>query len=145
MPVRARFTLLVIGGLLAAPHPAASAGAYKVVVNAARAESTMTRRQVADYFLRRNSQWGDGTQVLVADLSTTSPARAAFSRDVMGQDVDFVIRYWQQQISSSRGFPPIVKSEKDVIAFVAGTVNGIGYVSGETPLPSGLKAVQLAP
>jgi ABC-type phosphate transport system substrate-binding protein len=143
---RTRMVLFVAAVLLASPHASrAASGSYKVVVNAARAESILTRRQVADIFLRRNGQWGDGSQVLVADLSTTSPVRAAFSRDVMGQVVDVEVRYWQQQMMSSRGFPPIVKSEKDVLSFVGTTAGAIGYVSGDTPLPPGLKAVQIAP
>lgn len=132
--------LLVVGHL-----PAQEAPSFKVIVNASNPVSTISVKQVAKFFLKKESRWGNGTEVLPIDLTVESPAREGFSLAVLGKPTPAVKSYWQQMIFSGRGTPPMETStEADVVAFVGSIAGAIGYVSGETPLPPGVKAIALA-
>ena len=52
-------------------------GRFTLVVNASR-PAALSRKQVADFFLKRASNWPDGTAVAPIDLSVASPTRAGF-------------------------------------------------------------------
>jgi ABC-type phosphate transport system substrate-binding protein len=111
---------------------AAAADSYKVVVNSANPVASLDRREVSALFLRRASQWHDGTPVLPVD-GPDSPARESFSKDVHGRKTSAVRSHWLQVIFSGRGLPPPEKaSDKDVIAYVKAQPGAIGYVSAST-------------
>jgi ABC-type phosphate transport system substrate-binding protein len=117
-------------------------GRFILVVNAAR-PTTLKRRQIADFFLKRTSSWPDGTQVAPVDLSVASPVRAAFSQQVLGQPTEAIVHYWQQQMYSGRLTPPLVKPEDGVLSLVKSTPGGIGYVGEGTTLPDGVKSLAI--
>jgi ABC-type phosphate transport system substrate-binding protein len=132
--------LLQLTGDVRAVEPSSG---FTLVVNASR-PAALSRRQVADYFLKRVSNWPDGTLVAPIDLSVASPTRAAFSKSVMGQPTEGVVRYWQQTMHSGRLTPPLVKPEEGVLALVRATPGGIGYVTEGATLPEGVKTVTIA-
>ncbi len=115
---------------------------YSVVVNASR-PATLKRRQVADLFLKPAPRWPDGTPVTVVDLSVNDVTRAAFSKGVLEQTTASVVHHWQRQMLTGRIVPPLVKSEEALLAVVAATPGGIGYVSPGAALPAGVKTVTL--
>jgi ABC-type phosphate transport system substrate-binding protein len=121
---------------------AVEAGRFVLVVNGSR-PTTLTRRQVADFFLKRASTWPDGTAAAPIDLSVASPTRQAFSRKVLGQPTEGIVHYWQQQMQSGRLTPPFVKPEDGVLSLVKATPGAIGYVAEGTALPDGVKTVTL--
>jgi hypothetical protein len=119
-------------------------GGFTLVVNASRPGS-LSRKQVSDFFLKRVSNWPDGTLVAPIDLSVASPTRAAFSKRVIGQPTEGVVRYWQQTMHSGlRVTPPLVKPEDGVLSLVKTMPGGIGYVSEGAALPEGVKTVTMA-
>lgn len=128
--------------LLAADVRAVEPGRFTLVVNASR-PIALSRKQVADFFLKRVLNWPDGTLVAPIDLSVASPTRAAFSAKVIGQPTEGVVRYWQQTMHSGRLTPPLVKAEDGVLALVQSTPGGIGYVSEGAALPNGVKTATI--
>jgi ABC-type phosphate transport system substrate-binding protein len=126
----------------AAPVVAPDTSRFAVVVNASR-PATLRRRQVAELFLKRAPRWPDGTRVEAVDLSVNDSTRAAFSKAVLEQSTAGVVHYWQQQMLTGRIVPPLVKSEEGLLAFVAATPGGIGYVGSGATLPEGVKVVKL--
>jgi len=103
---------------------------YKIIVNSANPESSMTRSEVSRLFLKKRTTWPDGTRVLPVDLSRTSDTRRAFSEDVHGKNPDAVAAYWQTLVFSGRDLPPAVKaSDADVLNLVRTERGAIGYVS----------------
>jgi ABC-type phosphate transport system substrate-binding protein len=77
------------------------------------------------------------------DQSGTSPVRSAFSEAVLGMPVATAVQYWQKQMFAANPLrPPAVRgSDAEVIAFVAKTQGGVGYVSKAAVLPPEVKAV----
>jgi hypothetical protein len=131
--------------LMVASHlPAQETPSFKVIVHASNPVSTLNVKQVAQFFLKKESRWSHGVEALPIDLTADSPARESFSLVVLGKPTPAVKSYWQQMIFSGRGTPPMETStEADVMAFVGATAGAIGYVSGETPLGPGVKSVAL--
>jgi ABC-type phosphate transport system substrate-binding protein len=118
--------------------------AFKIIVNTANPESTITMEQLSALFLKNASRWSNGAVVLPVDQSVTAPARVAFSRDVFGQDVLMIQTYWQGEIAARRpGPPPVKASDQDVMAYVETNAGAIGYVSQAATLQPGLKLLKV--
>ncbi len=138
-----RLVSLLALGLAAGPTLAQSA-AYRVVVNATNATSTLPRAELARLFLKKSSAWPDGRGAQPVDLGENSPARRAFSKAVLDRDVPAVRAYWQQQIFSGRGVPPPEKtSDADVLAYVRANPGAVGYVSTGADLGASVKELRV--
>jgi len=129
--------------LVSADVRAVEPGRFTLVVNASR-PAALSRKQVSDFFLKRVSSWPDGTLVAPIDLSVASPTRGSFSKAVIGQPTEGVVRYWQQTMHAGlRVTPPLVKPEDGVLSLVQSTAGGIGYVTEGAALPEGVKAATI--
>src|SRR5262245_38679713 len=125
---------LAVAAIAVTDQKAATAEGYKVVVNTANTTASLKRGDVADMFLGKTSKWPDGGKVVPVDQSAVSPVRAAFTKQVLGKNVDGVVNYWQQAVFSGRGVPPKAKgSDQEVVDFVSANAGAVGYVSAETP------------
>ena len=121
--------------------PADEQGAFKVIVNPSVAGEKIPRDVVAQIYLGKVARWADGRHIVVADLSSTSGVRAAFSSAVLRMPVEEVKNYWLRSASAARRPPTIRASDQEMIAFVAAESGAIGYVSGPAPLPPTVRAV----
>lgn len=118
---------------------------YQVIVNAGNPVSELPASEVDKLFQRRRSSWDHGGSVVPIDLPEDSPVRSAFSQDVYGKSVAAIKAYWQRQIFSGRGVPPVVKAnDAEVIAMVQSDPGAIGYVSSGARLGTGVKALRIA-
>ena len=140
-------TILTIAVCLAALLGAAPAQAqgYRVIVNTANSTSRLTKDQLERVYLKKTTTWTNGSSVAVVDQAARSKVREQFSMSVLGRDVATMKNYWQQSLFSGRGVPPIEQaSDAQVIAFVQANPSAIGYVAEGTPLPDGVKTVEIA-
>jgi ABC-type phosphate transport system substrate-binding protein len=126
-----RRTLLLLGAAwVLAPLGLAQDAGYKVIANTAVAEDSLGKKDLSRVFLKKTTKWGDGTSMLPVDLDDSTPVRAAFSRDVHRKGVGAIAAYWQRQIFSGRGVPPVVKkTDAEVLDYVRSNPGAIGYVS----------------
>jgi ABC-type phosphate transport system substrate-binding protein len=122
---------IVLALLVAASwHTAAMAAGYKVIVNNANDVSSLAKKDLVQYFLKKNTKWGNGTPVVAVDQTEKSAARERFTLEVHGKSVSALKSYWQQQIFSGRDVPPVEKStDAQVVAFVRQNPGAIGYVA----------------
>jgi hypothetical protein len=115
---------------------------YKVVVNAANPSSSLTVDQLARFFQKRITRWENGQTVLPIDLREGSRVRERFTQDVFGRSVSAIKGYWQREIFSGRGVPPVeVASPQEVLAYVGANVNAVGYVPTDARTGSAIKVV----
>jgi ABC-type phosphate transport system substrate-binding protein len=134
---------LAAGALAGAPR-AAAAQDYVVIVNASNSATALPRNEVAALFLKQVTSWPDGSPVVVVDQPERSPARAAFSRSVLGRPARAISSYWQQQVFNGRDVPPTQRtSDADVVAFVKSNPDAIGYVSRAASLDTSVRAVKV--
>jgi ABC-type phosphate transport system substrate-binding protein len=123
---------------------AAQSAEVKLIVNAANPGGAITRKDVADIFMKRATRWSFGAPAEPVDQSLASPVRAAFCRQVLNEVLPAIQKYWQQQISSGRSTPPPVKAgDEEVIAFVSVAPGAVGYVSASTALPDTVKVLRV--
>jgi ABC-type phosphate transport system substrate-binding protein len=131
---------LAAAGVLAAATLAAADG-FQVIVNDANTTGTLTKAQVTNVFLKKTPRWPNGVSAVPIDQVDSSPARAAFSKDILGKSVAAVASYWQQQIFSGREVPPPQKSgDAAVVDFVKTNPGAVGYVAAGSP-PLGVRVV----
>ena len=131
-------------GLLAGPQPAAAQSAYVVIVNDGNATRTVSRDDLSQIFLKRRTAFPSGMSAVPVDQAGASPVRETFSEAVHGRSTSAVQAYWQRQIFSGQGVPPVEESSDDaVISFVRGNINAVGYVSRGAALGDGVHAVQI--
>jgi ABC-type phosphate transport system substrate-binding protein len=132
----------LLGAAIAVPATTAAEG-YKLIVHSSNPTTSLSREQVARYFLRKVAVWPAKNGVTPVDLDKDSATRAAFSREVLRKSVAEVTSYWQQQIFSGRTLPPLVKrSAAEVVAFVESNEGAIGYVA-ESAAVGNAKVVQV--
>ena len=119
---------------------------FTVIVNEANGVSAMSAADLSKVFFKKVTRWstGGGLDAVPVDLPEGAPAREAFNAAVHGKTLGAVRAYWQQQIFSGRGVPPVEKATDEmVIAFVRATPGAVGYVSAATPLGAGVKRLQV--
>jgi ABC-type phosphate transport system substrate-binding protein len=116
---------------------------YVVIVHPNNPNAALSRRFVADAFLKKVTRWPDGSVIKPVDLPPDSNARAHFSDEVLSRSVSAVKSYWQQIIFSGRDVPPPeLANDEDVVKYVAQNGGAIGYVSGATAL-NGVKTLRV--
>lgn len=127
--MRARFLSLLL--LAAAPSALAESPGFKVVVHPSNPATSVTRRQLSDMFLKKVTQWRDGSTVEPVEPPERSRAKAYFLSDVMNGRSAFALRtFWQKRVFAGRDTPPVEKaSDEEVVAFVRGTPGAVGYVA----------------
>lgn len=139
-----RRLLAILPLLLALPAASAFAAEppYLVVVHPAVQVSELSRVELSRYFLKKSTQWPDGSAV--RPVEPLDPRlRQAFARQVHERSVAAIAAYWNALIFSGRELPPLEKSaDADVIAYVRATPGAIGYVSAGTDT-AGVKVVAL--
>jgi ABC-type phosphate transport system substrate-binding protein len=141
-------TLLLV--LIAAAQSAAvrrdapsSSPAFRVIVNPQNPTDAAEKKFLTDLFLKKLSHWSGLEPVRPVDLRPDSPARRAFTEQVLRRSVADVKHYWQQRVFSGRDVPPPeLDSDAGVVAYVLKYQGAVGYVSGTGDL-RGAKVLQV--
>lgn len=144
-----RITTIILGvGLLLGPNLTAESDAttsgFKVIVNESNPTTAMRAEELSRLFLSTSPEWTDGRQARPVDLTSDLPVRESFSTGVHGRNVTAIKSYWQKMIFSGKGAPPPeLEAEGDVLRFLAANPSGVGYISSDTPLPAGIRVIQI--
>lgn len=103
---------------------------FVIIVNPDNPISSLTKVQVADFFLKKTTKWEHGLDVKPVDQAKASPVRAAFSHEVHRKSVEAIDAFWNHKLFSGRDTPPIQQSsDRDIIAYVKANAGSIGYIS----------------
>ncbi len=124
--------------------PAAAAGrGFQVIVHPSNPAASVTRGELADVYLKKQTAWPDGSAIEPVEPPEASLTRTYFLSDVMNGRSALALRaFWQKKASSGRS-PPVGKaSEDEVVAFVKSTPGAIGYVAPGTAVV-GVKVVEV--
>jgi ABC-type phosphate transport system substrate-binding protein len=117
------------------------AQSFKVIVNQSNTVSSLTAKEISDYFLKKETKWTNGDAVVPVDLSAKSSVREDFSSNIHGKSVSAIKSYWQQYVFAGKGTPPIEKNtDAEVVDFVKRNTGAIGYVSANADV-SGVKVL----
>jgi ABC-type phosphate transport system substrate-binding protein len=115
---------------------------FTVIVNENNPVNEFTREELSRMFLKKVTTWRTKRPVMPVDLKEGIKTRELFTRTIHRREVTSVASYWQQQIFAGRAVPPSQRaSDADVMSYVAGNPDAIGYVASGTQLAAGVKAV----
>ena len=130
--------------LVGASRVEAQARNFVVVVHESNPVTSVRGDELSKMFLKKITVWRTKQPVVVVDQLETTKVRQEFCRDVHHRDLQSVQGYWQTQIFSGRGVPPQQRaSDGEVLSFVAGNPNAVGYVSSTATLPAGVKVLAI--
>ena len=128
---------LVAATILAASMPALAE--VVVVVNPKAAEASMTKDQVAQFFL------GKSTSMTPIDQPDNAPARAEFYKKVADKDAAQAKALWSKLVFTGKAtMPKEVADNAAVKAAVAANPKAIGYID-KSAVDATVKVVFTAP
>jgi len=134
--------LLVTG--LPAHSASRSEQPFKIIVNSSNPAMTVSTEEASSLFLKKTSAWPNGVWVEPVDLHRSSDVREGFTRAVHRKSVAAVRSYWQRAVFSGLATPaPTLKTDAEVVEFVARRAGAIGYVSEGASLQVGVRVVEL--
>jgi ABC-type phosphate transport system substrate-binding protein len=142
MTLFATLCALLVG--LANPAPQQTTE-FVIIVNTANQITTVSRELASRLFLKREARWPGGGDVQPIDLEKGSRVREVFTRVIHRRSLKAVESYWQQEIFSGGELPPPERTHAQVVQYVRDNAGAIGYVPSDTPLPSGVRVLRLAP
>lgn len=118
---------------------------FVVIVHADNPATSVDQDRLSKMFLKKIKRWEDGDASVVAfDQMESSDVRESFTRSVHGKSISAIKSFWQRMIFSGRDVPPDeFESDAEVISAVAGDVGGVGYVSADAELTSGVKTLDV--
>ena len=139
-----RARLLVIAALLlSAPPSRAEEPGYQVIVHPSSAVESLSRRELADLFLKKTTAWPGGSAVHPVEPPSDGEVRGRFATHAMGKSPAALKTYWNKLIFAGREVPPVEKrSDEEVVAYVRSTPGAVGYVAAESAV-AGVKVVKV--
>jgi len=127
----------------AEPDPAVPPPPLRVIVHAENPAASLSREEVAAFFLLADAQWADGTLAEPVHQLAASPIRAAFSEAAHGKSAAAVRRHLAKAQVRARTPPPELDGDRAVVDWVRSRRGAVGYVSLKAPLPSGVKTLEI--
>jgi ABC-type phosphate transport system substrate-binding protein len=121
--------LLAIWLFAAGAGGAETPGDFVLVVNADNDVTTISRKDVELIFLNKQRRWPDGKSIGVV-INENPKIYESFSHTVLRRSSQQFLVFRKQMLFRGQGMPPpTLKTDKDVVAFVAEHVGSISYVS----------------
>ncbi len=118
---------------------------FKFIVNVQNSNTSLSKKQVSDLFLKRVTVWPDRTQVVPIMHTSRSPFFGKFVQSILGMNKTEYQRYWQRKVFSGKAKMPVEgNSLKEISDFVRSHPGAIGYVSKSYSV-SGVKELSVTP
>ena len=136
------FAMLSVVGLLWPRGSQAGPTDLLVIVNSQNSVTRLGASDLRPIFQTSKRKWDNGALVEPVNLPEKSAQRQLFDRAVLGFDPDTALRYWIDRKVRGEARPPKkLTSAAAVMAHVASTPGGIGYIPAEGSPGAGVKVV----
>lgn len=111
------------------------------IVNATSAIAGLSDDDLKDYYLGKKASWPDGSKVVVVVLND-GPSHDSLMKK-LGKSASQFTTGWKKLVFTGKGaMPEQVKTEDQLVAFVAKTPGAIGYVDS-AKAKEGVKSVSV--
>jgi hypothetical protein len=105
---------------------------FKVIVNPKNPISSISSEVLRNAFLKKEAAWSNGETIRPVDLPADSPVRERFARTALKKTPIQLRVYWNQQIFSGKGIPPLeAESIAKAISYVVANPGAVGYLPVE--------------
>jgi TonB family protein len=136
--------LPVMAGVVLFASVSALAGNVTIIANPSVKAEAISAREVKSVFLGERNSLRDGTHVEPV-LSKGGPAHEAFLKEYLGKNDDALQGYYRSLVFTGKGaMPKALRSDAEVVAYVAKTRGAIGYVSSTATL-DGVRTLAVYP
>jgi ABC-type phosphate transport system substrate-binding protein len=116
---------------------------FIVIVHQNNPVTAIDRDFLRDAYLKKATDWGNGDTIRPVDLSNRFGVRDVFTRDVLRKTPAQLRSYWNQQIFSGKGTPPVeADSIAEMIDYVVANAGALGYLPAGTA-PGRAKVVEV--
>lgn len=133
-----------IAGTAVAQRMSGADKEFVVIVGEASPLTTVSREQLSQIFLKKTRTLPGGREAMPVDIVGHAKARIAFSNVVHKRSLVAIQNFWNQQIFSGKEVPPPqMAREVDIVAFVRGNPDAVGYVSPAAELGAGVRVLRL--
>lgn len=106
----------------------ALASNIRIIANPSVPVESISAAEVKSVFLEERHSLRDGTHV--EPVLSGGPAQAAFAKEFLGHGGDTLQNYYRTLVFTGKGLmPKVLRSDEEVVAYVARTRGAIGYVS----------------
>lgn len=120
---------LVAGGIFMTTASAFVFADVAVVANKGITTDAISKKEAKKIFLGKTKSLG-GTSLMLADLPKGDKSRDEFYTNVVKKNGKKLKAYWAKIVFSGKGSPPkSLKSDEEMINWVASTPGGMGYVN----------------
>jgi ABC-type phosphate transport system substrate-binding protein len=131
MHLRSLTVVVLVLGMSSAPR--ADDAGFKIIVHPKNPITSIDRDLLRNAFLKKESVWKRGDTIRPIGVSSKSPTRDRFVRDVLKKTPAQLKTYWTQQIFSGKGVPPPeAETAADVVRYVLANPGAIGFVPADT-------------
>jgi ABC-type phosphate transport system substrate-binding protein len=139
-----RRTFIVTLAALAAPSwLRAGNDAYKVIVHPDSAVNSIDRGFLRRAYLKKSTEWRDGSVIHPVDLPRGAAARDRFTREVLKKSASQLRSYWNQQVFSGKAVPPHeADSVSAAVDYVLSNTGAVAYVPAGADI-AGARIVEL--
>jgi TonB family protein len=126
--------LLMVAAVVLFGSVHALAGNVRIIANPSVRAEAISASEIKSVFLGERNSLRDGTHVEPV-LSTGGPAHEVFLKEYLGKSDDALQNYYRTLVFTGKGsMPKALRSDAEVVAYVAKTRGAIGYVSSAATL-----------
>lgn len=124
--------------------PEYAAAEILIIANKSVTESSVSKLDVQMIFLGKKKSWDSGDKINPVMLKS-GETHEKFVNTYVQKTVESFASFWKHAILSGTGVPPkSFSSEEDLVKYVAGKENAVGYISSGTPYQdSGVKMLEI--
>jgi len=127
-----RYLTVVLVLALLFVSSAALAADYVVITNKSNPVTTLSAKDVKNYYLGKQTSWSDGSKVVVY-TQTSSPANEDFLKQMVRKSPQQYATYWKKSLFTGTGLPPKdFGSDDEVKKAVSAQPGAIGYISASS-------------
>jgi ABC-type phosphate transport system substrate-binding protein len=107
-----------------------------VIVNKSNRIASISMEDVKKIFLGKKKRFDSGEKIKATDYKKGKSVRMLFYKKVTNKAVKDIDSYWYRQVFTGKGIPPkAFSSASDVIEYVSGNDNAIGYIKASELSP----------
>lgn len=123
------FSMVVLVLIGASTGRSADDASFKIIVNPKNPIGSISPEFLRNAFLKKEAVWRNGETIRPVDLPADSPVRDQFARAALKKTLSQLRVYWNQQIFSGKGVPPLeAESIVKAIAYVIANPGAVGYL-----------------
>jgi len=130
--------LFILTGILSLclmiSDPEAAQEEIYIIINPEIDVKDLGANMLKDIYTNNKTKWESGDKIYIT-LLKKGPLHETFSKQMIGMPPKELIGLWKKVIFTGLGTPPkVVRTEEEMVQYVAGKKGAIGYVSGSAPV-----------